>query len=102
MTAQYTVRVSPEAHADIDRYANHIYDATGFLQRAIDTAEAIENAIYKLDIMPQRGAPAPHFGATTRTLNYRGFATILYEIDETAQTVTVLRVFVRGQFWSRA
>lgn len=102
MSPTYTVVVSARARADLERYATSIFEATGFAQRAADILAAIEMSIEKLDFMPQRGAPAPAIGPHVRTLNHRGYAIILYRIDESERRVTVLRIFVRGQQWSRA
>lgn len=91
---KYAVKVTPRAGRDLEEIYRYILDNFKAEGTAQNMADALEEAILSLDVMPYRG-PERRIGVYAnkgyRQIFVKNF-TIVYRIDEKQKTVIVLTV----------
>jgi plasmid stabilization system protein ParE len=93
------VKVGPRAAADLRRIGRYIAHF-GMPLTAERYVERLGDFIMRLDLAAERGEPRPDIFPTLRVIPFETSATIAAIISD--DTVTVMRVFYRGQNWERA
>ncbi len=98
---KYAVKLLPRAYRDLDDIYAYIAQTLlepGTAQRLLD---ALEEAIFDLESLPQRGAPrktGAYANKGYRQLFVRNF-TVVYRVDETQKQVIIVTVrYTKTQF----
>jgi plasmid stabilization system protein ParE len=93
----YTVVEAESAFSDYVAISTYIEQATGDRALADRTIDTIRSAVASLSHAPRRGVPRDDLREGLRLLFFRRRTVIAYDIDETNNLVSVLRVFYGGQ-----
>ena len=91
---KYTVKMFPQAYRDIDKIYEQALLVSNYPNDAIKLAEKIENAIFRLEEQPYRGAERKHgFYAFKgyRQLLVENYI-IIYEVFENEKVVAIVTV----------
>lgn len=98
---RYTVSFSTGAKADLDRIAKHLFDSYRSFgaspQEAFDKSDTrifeIMDFVNGLEHTPHRGTTHDEIRADLRVVSDGRRAQVAFRIDESTQTVRVLRLF---------
>ena len=91
---RYTIKLLPKAYRDLDEIYEYISSTLLVSETAINTIEAIEDAIFSLEEPPYRGSERK-----TGVYAYQGYRqlfvknfTIIYRIDEAKKYVVIVTI----------
>lgn len=98
---KYAVKLLPRAYRDLDGIYAYIAETLLEPSTAIKLLDTLEEAIFSLEELPQRGAPRKN-GVYAykgyRQLFIRNF-TVIYRVDETKKQVIIVTVrYTKSQF----
>ncbi len=102
MSRQYRVIASPSVFIDLTSIFEHIERWTEDHALAARTVGQIREYIGALCDTPRRGTRRDDLRPGLRIVTFRKRTAIAREIDETARTVTILRIFYGGQDYETA
>ncbi len=102
MSRQYRVIASPSVFIDPASIFEHIERWTEDHALAARTVGQIREYIGALCDTPRRGTRRDDLRPGLRIVTFRKRTAIAREIDETARTVTILRIFYGGQDYETA
>jgi plasmid stabilization system protein ParE len=94
----YTVAFSGPAEDDLFAIYDYITERAG-AAIALRFVESIEAYCIGFATMPERGTRRNDLRAGLRTVGFRRRATILFEVDRTAQRVVIHGVYYAGRNW---
>ena len=94
----FTVGFSASAKADLFAIYDYIAERAG-AEIALRFVEAIEEYCLGFANMPERGTRRDDLRKGLRTVGFRRRATIMFEVEQTAQRVVIHGIYYAGRSW---
>ena len=94
----YEIRFHPDVESDLQTIAEVITDYSGF-DTAKKKLEEIEQAVSKLSETPHKGSIRSDLAGNVRAIPAGRRGVVVFEVDDTNQTVYVLAITYGGADW---